>query len=126
MNLIIFCFFLMIRRPPRSTRTDTLFPYTTRFRSLGLPDCSRNGIPGDNALTGVTARLYATLKAEGVPVPDHYSGPGVGAVEENLRLHLQVFRIGDIVLASCACEPQSDLILNLDSDRKSTRLNSSH
>src|SRR3546814_3355737 len=25
----------MIRRPPRSTRTDTLFPYTTRFRSLG-------------------------------------------------------------------------------------------
>src|SRR3546814_20091538 len=31
-NLII-CFFLMIRLPPRSTRTDTLFPYTTLFRS---------------------------------------------------------------------------------------------
>src|SRR3546814_8033106 len=30
-------FFLMIRRPPRSTRTDTLFPYTTLFRS-GLAD----------------------------------------------------------------------------------------
>src|SRR3546814_15702924 len=29
-----FFFFLMIRRPPRSTRTDTLFPYTTLFRSL--------------------------------------------------------------------------------------------
>src|SRR3546814_13644579 len=28
-------FFLMIRRPPRSTRTDTLFPYTTLFRSPG-------------------------------------------------------------------------------------------
>src|SRR3546814_12410815 len=29
------CFFiLMIRRPPRSTRTDTLFPYTTLFRSM--------------------------------------------------------------------------------------------
>src|SRR3546814_14436260 len=27
------CFFLMIRRPPGSTRTDTLFPYTTLFRS---------------------------------------------------------------------------------------------
>src|SRR3546814_20159001 len=27
------CFFVMIRRPPRSTRTDTLFPYTTLFRS---------------------------------------------------------------------------------------------
>src|SRR3546814_20089183 len=29
--------FLMIRRPPRSTRTDTLFPYTTLFRSLARP-----------------------------------------------------------------------------------------
>src|SRR3546814_11904012 len=29
----IYFFFLMIRRPPRSTRTDTLFPYTTLFRS---------------------------------------------------------------------------------------------
>src|SRR3546814_7403442 len=28
--------FLMIRRPPRSTRTDTLFPYTTLFRSRAL------------------------------------------------------------------------------------------
>src|SRR3546814_13399885 len=36
---VFFCFFffLMIRRPPRSTRTDTLFPYTTLFRS-------RNGL----------------------------------------------------------------------------------
>src|SRR3546814_4990757 len=30
-------FFLMIRRPPRSTRTDTLFPYTTLFRSPADP-----------------------------------------------------------------------------------------
>src|SRR3546814_11969622 len=30
-------FFLMIRRPPRSTRTDTLFPYTTLFRSRRRP-----------------------------------------------------------------------------------------
>src|SRR3546814_4534352 len=38
--MIYICFtmsvlFLMIRRPPRSTRTDTLFPYTTLFRSKG-------------------------------------------------------------------------------------------
>src|SRR3546814_21144142 len=32
-----FLFFLMIRRPPRSTRTDTLFPYTTLFRSAMWP-----------------------------------------------------------------------------------------
>src|SRR3546814_11451597 len=37
-SLIVYVvfFFLMIRRPPRSTRTDTLFPYTTLFRSA---DC---------------------------------------------------------------------------------------
>src|SRR3546814_11620199 len=33
MFLFFFFFFLMIRRPPRATRTDTLFPYTTLFRS---------------------------------------------------------------------------------------------
>src|SRR3546814_9739294 len=32
--LYFIVFLLMIRRPPRSTRTDTLFPYTTLFRSL--------------------------------------------------------------------------------------------
>src|SRR3546814_4884260 len=40
-------FFLMIRRPPRSTRTDTLFPYTTLFRSAKLRrggrHCRRSG-----------------------------------------------------------------------------------
>src|SRR3546814_20735723 len=38
MYSVWFCvfFFLMIRRPPRSTRTDTLFPYTTLVRSDGL------------------------------------------------------------------------------------------
>src|SRR3546814_20603248 len=37
-------FFLMIRRPPRSTRTDTLFPYTTLFRSHGpnMADSAQN------------------------------------------------------------------------------------
>src|SRR3546814_16718802 len=39
-NVFALFFFLMRRRPPRSTRTDTLFPYTTLFRSLaaGLLD----------------------------------------------------------------------------------------
>src|SRR3546814_12993417 len=41
--VLVFCytgffFFLMIRRPPRSTRTDTLFPCTTLFRSV--PDAA--------------------------------------------------------------------------------------
>src|SRR3546814_14025979 len=33
-QIVVRVFFLMIRRPPRSTRTDTLFPYTTLFRSM--------------------------------------------------------------------------------------------
>src|SRR3546814_20247352 len=36
---MFYFFFLMIRRPPRSTRTDTLFPYTTLFRSPGAHRC---------------------------------------------------------------------------------------
>src|SRR3546814_11558172 len=39
-------FFLMIRRPPRSTRTDTLFPYTTLFRSYGPAACPWHRRPG--------------------------------------------------------------------------------
>src|SRR3546814_5320783 len=47
-------FFLMIRRPPRSTRTDTLFPYTTLFRSL-LREMLESGIIkyGDEFLEGM-------------------------------------------------------------------------
>src|SRR3546814_8219123 len=38
------CFiFLMIRRPPRSTRTDTLFPYTTLFRSIAAAGAACRG-----------------------------------------------------------------------------------
>src|SRR3546814_14862114 len=49
--IFIFFFFLMIRRPPRSTRTDTLFPYTTLFRSNG----SSADYHGDQ--TTVTAQI---------------------------------------------------------------------
>src|SRR3546814_20091697 len=70
MLLIIFswyvsicCFFLMTRRPPRSTRTDTLFPYTTLFRSVGSV-----GDSYDNALAETINGLY---KAEVI----HRRGP---------------------------------------------------
>src|SRR3546814_15128381 len=45
--VVCFVFFLMIRRPPRSTRTDTLFPYTTLFRSGPLRDAyNKAGLVG--------------------------------------------------------------------------------
>src|SRR3546814_1423290 len=40
--MFILFFFLMIRRPPRSTRTDTLFPYTTLFRSAVIQTAPMN------------------------------------------------------------------------------------
>src|SRR3546814_10610532 len=36
----------MLRRPPRSTRTDTLFPYTTLFRSLDHRQCGAHAMAG--------------------------------------------------------------------------------
>src|SRR3546814_14455623 len=65
--LLSFFFFLMIRRPPRSTRTDTLFPDTTLCRSPGtcdqvsgdhVPACAANGNWGD--VTFGNARDMAT------------------------------------------------------------------
>src|SRR3546814_962812 len=64
-------FFLMLRRPPRSTRTDTLFPYTTLFRSVLALDAEtweeldRVAIPADEIYSVVSInnhkRLTSTL-----------------------------------------------------------------
>src|SRR3546814_18718424 len=42
--VLFYFFFLMTRRPPRSTRTYTLFPYTTLFRSNVMPVIAANRI----------------------------------------------------------------------------------
>src|SRR3546814_1575051 len=52
LGFVLLFFFLMIRRPPRSTRTDTLFPYTTLFRSL-RPPASRSS----DSNTALTERM---------------------------------------------------------------------
>src|SRR3546814_15511567 len=44
----------MIRRPPRSTRTDTLFPYTTLFRSPGTVGKKRKSQPAQSELGKIT------------------------------------------------------------------------
>src|SRR3546814_2942950 len=51
----------MIRLPPRSTRTDTLFPYTTLFRSTGEVVCLRNGL--EFALRRVAPGVIGTYEA---------------------------------------------------------------
>src|SRR3546814_2090713 len=68
-------FFLMIRRPPRSTRTDTLFPYTTLFRSAGRPS------PGSSVRTWPPPGSRRGRRREGsVAAP-----PGAGGRHERRR-----------------------------------------
>src|SRR3546814_20150597 len=97
-DFILCCFFfLRTPRPPRSTRTHTLFPYTTLFRSyLGASPIVR-GLSDDKHLTKLEAA------ARSVP-----TAPWA------------LFRRGASVDAS-RCPPA-----RRREDRKSTRLNSSH
>src|SRR3546814_13698762 len=53
----------MIRRPPRSTRTDTLFPYTTLFRSLGVPAETLLGLFGQEVNQPLRRPQQATVVA---------------------------------------------------------------
>src|SRR3546814_11628366 len=93
-----FLFFLMIRRPPRSTRTDTLFPYTTLFRSL-------------------RHQRRAPRAAEGI------GDWGLGIRKSDSRLRLRIPNPESRIPPS----EQHDIELLLQVlDRKSTRLNSSH
>src|SRR3546814_19086601 len=92
---------LMIRRPPRSTRTDTPFPYTTLFRSL--PDT-------DGLRQANTRSLMAHVGAV---------GEIVGAVRPNHQLIQEGRFVGGSTGAI-----EFSLVRTID--RKSTRLNSSH
>src|SRR3546814_19992730 len=68
---LCFCFFfLMIRRPPRSTRTDTLFPYTTLFRSDGVRLAVHRRQHDDGRNDLCTAHLLAHLAAVAVGQAD--------------------------------------------------------
>src|SRR3546814_10497570 len=69
------CFFLMKRRPTRSTRTDTLFPYTTLCRSRGPahPDAAGQSIIG---IVAAARRLGDQLEAL-------VAAPGIGAAHRH-------------------------------------------
>src|SRR3546814_11760234 len=56
----------MIRRPPRSTRTDTLFPYTTLFRSWLVAKIERaEAVADDETLDGLIKASDAVMVARG-------------------------------------------------------------
>src|SRR3546814_9583238 len=100
----------MIRRPPRSTRTDTLFPYTTLFRSHAR-FCRRM----------LAGRVREAVADDGIRVveTDAATGPLAFGV---LRKYIAFPRD----FAERYDEDERDLALAHERDRKSTRLNSSH
>lgn len=89
-------------------RTEPTLRGNVGLPVAGLPDCERADLPE------VTSPLYDNLKLAGLPLPANYDGTSFAAVEENLRLKLQAVRIGEVFLGSCACEPQADLIKNIE------------
>src|SRR3546814_6868371 len=58
----------MIRRPPRSTRTDTLFPYTTLFRSALLNPGTATSTPYDGAGWRVDLEKAKSRRRLGLPI----------------------------------------------------------
>src|SRR3546814_13603893 len=108
----------MIRRPPRSTRTDTLLPDPTLFRSQAAAEAAR---PYATRLEGVVASLASKVGASD-------SAPKLLAGTGKSDTHLLVVLNSDRGLAgafnSNIVKAARDKALELD--RKSTRLNSSH
>src|SRR3546814_1246798 len=108
----------MIRRPPRSTRTDTLFPYTTLFRSIdGLVHTGRAlGMPGQR----LGGRDPWHVGAEGLS--DRFQ---LGDVADRrggaVRIDIVDGRVAQALHGEAHAAHRS-----LAGDRKSTRLNSSH
>src|SRR3546814_11420774 len=78
-------FFLMIRRPPRSTRTDTLFPYTTLFRSgEGQRIAAARRRRSRHAVAAERARRLGLVHPRGHP-PPQAAGARAAALPPALR-----------------------------------------
>src|SRR3546814_9758261 len=87
MPAVCLCFFLMIRRPPRSTSTDTLFPYTTLFRSVTRTRSSAEWVEAFNA-AGVPAgpiysldRTFADPQVRHLGIAQGVDHPALGRIE---------------------------------------------
>src|SRR3546814_8517624 len=102
----------MIRRPPRSTRTDTLFPYTTLFRSVAL-DRRHRAARGLAARRRATGRQAAAGHARRIVVRRRIVGP-VGPRSEEHTSELQsLMRISYAVF--CLQKKKKQELMKLDS-----------
>src|SRR3546814_12918539 len=81
----ILFFFLMIRRPPRSTRTDTLFPYTTLFRSVHV-FCPKVGCAARSCWPAPSLRRSRSRRILARHISETMShSPGKGNILQVLR-----------------------------------------
>src|SRR3546814_1342993 len=122
-------FLLMIRRPPRSTRTDTLFPYTTLFRSHALVgELRRADVIGRGGAAAFEQLVEGRVELAQARDVGDVVGLLVDLVEvdhEHRRLALHAVHLVERI--AVLEEGQARLgELGLLLDRKSTRLNSSH
>src|SRR3546814_5457587 len=83
----------MIRRPPRSTRTDTLFPYTTLFRSGFSVALSNLDDPADRRTlnTPVTVAITAAGASDVAPAPLSRSEEHTSELQSLMRISYAVF-----------------------------------
>src|SRR3546814_8666783 len=110
----------MIRRPPRATRTDTLCPYTTLFRSTWNP-VQR---PGDNRWSmTIFARDLDTGMAKWLYQMTPHDEWDYDGVNEMILTDLEIDGQERQVLVHF---DRNGFASTLDRDRKRTRLNSSH
>src|SRR3546814_2466895 len=125
----------MIRRPPRSTRTDTLFPYTTLFRSAGdgwrfpieAPPPPRRGARRVDA-GELDEPLPLAMAAAGLEQVLAWGVPGIAAAlgERTRALDDALDANGLSTWKTPGHAPHLTALRPPAEDRKSTRLNSSH
>ena len=103
-------------------RTDQALQGNPGIPVVGLPDCNRD-LDGSPLFQEAKPVFEQTpfgpelttddVQALGVPVPENYSAPSYTALQETVGVHLQAFRIGDILFPVCACEQWKDQSRNI-------------
>src|SRR3546814_8294453 len=120
----------MIRRPPRSTRTDTLFPYTTLFRSrahgnIGLIVMNPSPFAAPPGRRFPSSEFIAELDVELARRREHVDVDAMGAAQlVSADLAVEIEQVGQGERGAEAAA--ADVRPVETQDRKSTRLNSSH
>src|SRR3546814_1017086 len=88
---IVSFFFLMIRRPPRSTRTDTLFPYTTLFRSISRSRTLPPPTPVTSAKKAAVTNVWRRRTAISAPDKAKRSEEHTSELQSLMRISYAVF-----------------------------------